>query len=73
MVPHKGGEANRGQLFGYKEMCGGIGSAFGPLAGGAIYDNFPPYLAFAANGLLLLFCALFVAWFFARPVRSKLV
>jgi MFS family permease len=60
------GESNRGQLFGYKEMSAGIGSALGPLAGGALYDNFAAHWVFVANGSLLLLCAIFTFSFFSR-------
>ena len=64
-------EQHRGQLFGYKEMSGGVGSALGPLAGGAIYDHATPGLAFGVNGLLMVVCALAVYWLFAAKAHPS--
>lgn len=58
--------AERGRWFGYKEAAVGVGAAFGPLVGGAIYTYVRPEWAFYSNGLLLAAGAMFAWHRFAR-------
>ena len=51
----------RGRMIGVQEAAAGVGAAFGPLAGGALYEYISPESAFVINGLILLGCA-FLAW-----------
>ena len=55
-------EGARGRIIGFQEAAAGVGAAFGPLVGGAMYEYVSPESAFVANGLILLVTA-GLAWF----------
>jgi len=54
---------NRGRVFGYKETAASLGAAFGPLAGGAVYEYVRPDLTFVLYALILLLGALLAGRF----------
>jgi len=57
----------RGTIMGAKEAASGIGAAFGPLAGGYIYEYWAQEMAFVSNGVLLLITSLLaIIWFHNR-------
>jgi len=63
------GEHERGKVFGYSELFGGVGATLGPLVGGYLYDYHGHSLAFTINALVLLVTAITVV---SLPLVLKL-
>ena len=57
-------DATRGRAIGFAEASGSLGSALGPLAGGALYEYVQPEVAFVADGVILLIAAALVLFWF---------
>ena len=56
----------RGRVIGLQEGAAGLGAAFGPLVGGAMYEHVSPLSAFVSNGIILLISAVLAWHWFAR-------
>ncbi|MEM7358348.1 MAG: MFS transporter [Pseudomonadota bacterium] len=61
----------RGTVLGAKEAAAGIGAAFGPLAGGYIYEYWAQEMAFVSNGVLLLLTACLALIWFGRNQHQE--
>ena len=55
----------RGRVIGAKEAAAGVGAAFGPLVGGALYQYTTPAAAFVVNGMTLFVAAFLTYHWFA--------